>query len=282
MFSRRHTTQVEERYRRRFIGDVEYHTSRSGYGDASLMAYRFDCQVPEKTGPDFVLVHGIGVSARMYGPTAVELAQRGDVHLIDMAGYGRSPRPDRDLTIADHAELIARYLEEHDLDHPVVVGHSMGAQVVAELAAGFPEQVDHIALIAPVVAPSARSLTKAVPLLLANGLKEPGVVTFLAVYDYLFRTGVRYMIRQTPHLLKAHLDEIAARVEAKTLVICGLDDRIVPLASAQMLQALLPAARLLILSGRGHAIPYTSPSEIAQAIEAMHESIFTSIERTKS
>lgn len=227
MFPRRHTTQVEERYRRRFIGDVEYHTSRSGYGDASLMAYRFDCQVPEKTGPDFVLVHGIGVSARMYGPTAAELAQRGDVHLIDMAGYGRSPRPDRDLTIADHAELIARYLEEHDLDHPVVVGHSMGAQVVAELAAGFPEQVDHIALIAPVVAPSARSLTKAVPLLLANGLKEPGVVTFLAVYDYLFRTGVRYMIRQTPHLLKADLDEIAARVEAKTLVICGLDDRIV-------------------------------------------------------
>ena len=266
MFSRRHTTQVEERYRRRFIGDVEYHTSRSGYGDASLMAYRFDCQVPEKTGPDFVLVHGIGVSARMYGPTAVELAQRGDVHLIDMAGYGRSPRPGRDLTIADHAELIARYLEEHDLDHPVVVGHSMGAQVVAELAAGFPEQVDHIALIAPVVAPSARSLTKAVPLLLANGLKEPGVVTFLAVYDYLFRTGVRYMIRQTPHLLKAHLDEIAARVEAKTLVICGLDDRIVPLEWGRELAGRFRHGWYATVPGP-HATMFAAPATIAALID---------------
>ena len=78
--------------------------------------------------------------------------------------------------------------------------------------------------------------------------------------------------------LCAQVDKIAIPCR----LLHGSDDRIVPLASAQMLQALLPAARLLILSGRGHAIPYTSPSEIAQAIEAMHESIFTSIERTKS
>lgn len=138
MPARRHASRDEVVYKRRYVGSVEYRTSRVGYGDASLVAYRFACQVPEKTGPDFVLVHGIGVSARSYGPTAVELAQHGDVHLIDLAGYGRSPRPDRDLTIEDHAGLVARYLEDKQLDHPVVVGHSMGTQVVAELAADHP------------------------------------------------------------------------------------------------------------------------------------------------
>ncbi|MBK7821037.1 MAG: alpha/beta fold hydrolase [Tessaracoccus sp.] len=266
MSSRRHSSRVEERYRKRFIGDVEYHTSRSGYGDASLVAYRFPCQVPEKDGPDFVLVHGIGVSARMYGPTAVELAQRGDVHLIDMAGYGRSPRPSRDLTIADHAELIARYLEEHELERPVVVGHSMGAQVVAELAAGFPDQVDHIALIAPVIAPTARTLAKVGPLLLANGLKEPGLVTFLAVYDYFFRAGIPYMIQQTPHLLATDLDDIAARVAAKTLVICGLDDPIVPLEWGKELADAFRHGWYASVPGP-HATMFAAPRTIAALID---------------
>lgn len=156
----------------------------------SLMAYRFDCQVPEKTGPDFVLVHGIGVSARMYGPTAVELAQRGDVHLIDMAGYGRRAAPGPRL---DHRR-------PRGADRAVPGGARPGSPRRRRALdggagrrgagrrvprTGRPHRLDRSRRRAP----SARSLTKAVPLLLANGLKEPVVVMFLAVYDYLFRTG---------------------------------------------------------------------------------------------
>jgi pimeloyl-ACP methyl ester carboxylesterase len=264
--SRRHTSRDEVVYRRRYVGSVEYHTSRVGYGDASLVAYRFGCLVPEKTGPDFVLVHGIGVSARSYGPTAVELARHGDVHLIDLAGYGRSPRPDRDLTIGDHAALVGRYLADKNLDHPVLVGHSMGTQVVAELAAAFPEQVDHIVLIAPVVAPGERTLAKVAGLLLANGLKEPPRVSALAIYDYLFRAGVPYMIQQTPHLLEADLDVIAGRVEAKTLVICGKDDPIVPLAWGEALAGRFRHGWFASVPGP-HATMFAAPQAIAELID---------------
>lgn len=265
MSVRRHVSRVEEMYRRRFIGDVEYRTSRSGYDDASLMAYRFECQVPEKDGPDFVLVHGIGVSARSYGPTAVELAQHGDVHLIDLAGYGRSPRPNRDLTIADHASLVAKYLREKDLEWPVVVGHSMGSQVVAELAASYPDQVDHIVLIAPVIAPSARSLAKMVGLLFSDGLKEPPLVGALAIYDYFFRAGVPYMIQQTPHLLKMDMDDVASGVEAKTLVICGMDDPIVPLEWGEELANRFQQGWFETVPGP-HASMFAAPERIAALI----------------
>jgi len=252
-------------YRRRFIGDVEYRTSRSGYGDASLMAYRFSCQGPQKAEPDFVLVHGIGVSARSYGPTAVELAQHGDVHLIDLAGYGRAPRPDRDLTIADHAALLALYLREKQLEWPVVVGHSMGTQVVAELAASHPDQVDHIALIAPVIAPTARSLVKVFGLLMANALREPPMVSALAVYDYFFRAGVPYMVQQTPHLLATDLDDLAEGVDAKTLVICGADDPIVSLAWGEELARRFREGWFATVPGP-HAAMFASPARIAALI----------------
>lgn len=264
--ARRHLTRDEVTYKKRYVGTVEYHTSRVGYGHASLVAYRFGCLVPEKTGPDFVLVHGIGVSARSYGPTAVELAGHGDVHLIDLAGYGRAPRPDRDLTIADHAELVARYLADQNLDHPVVVGHSMGTQVVAELAAAHPEQVDHIVLIAPVLAPTARSLPKVARLLLANGLKEPPYVSALAIYDYLFRAGVPYMIQQTPHLLRADLDVIAERVDAKTLVICGAEDPIVPLTWGEQLATRFRRGWFATVPGP-HATMFAAPQAIAELID---------------
>lgn len=266
MPSRRHASRDEVTYKKQYVGSVEYHTSRAGYGDASLVAYRFECLVPEKTGPDFVLVHGIGVSARSYGPTAVELAKRGDVHLIDLAGYGRSPRPDRDLTIRDHALLVGRYLADKNLDHPVVVGHSMGTQVVAQLAADFPEQLDHIVLIAPVVVPSARSLPKVARLLLANGLKEPPQVSALAIYDYLFRAGVPYMIQQTPHLIRADLDAIAGRVEAKTLVICGTDDPIVPPGWAEQLAGRFRQGWFATVPGP-HATMFAAPEAIAELID---------------
>jgi pimeloyl-ACP methyl ester carboxylesterase len=264
--SRRHQSRDEVTYKKKYVGTVEYHTSRTGYGHASLVAYRFDCLVPEKTGPDFVLVHGIGVSARSYGPAAVELAKRGDVHLIDLAGYGRSPRPDRDLSIADHARLVARYLADQDLNHPVVVGHSMGTQVVAQLAAAYPEQVDHVVLIAPVVVPSARSLPRVARLLLANGLKEPPQVSALAIYDYLFRAGVPYMIQQTPHLLRADLEVIAERVEAKTLVICGTDDPIVPLAWGEQLAGRFRHGWFATVPGP-HATMFAAPQAIAELVD---------------
>lgn len=266
MSSRRHRSRDEVVYKGHYVGSVEYHTSRVGYGDASLVVYRFGCQVPEKTGPDFVLVHGIGVSARAYGPTAVELANHGDVYLIDLAGYGRSPRPDRDLTIAEHAGLVGRFLTDKQLDHPVVVGHSMGTQVVAEMAADFPEQVDHIVLIAPVVAPGARSIPKLAGLLLANGLKEPPSVAAMAVYDYLVRAGIPYMVQQTPHLLGVDLDELAKRITAKTLVICGADDPIVPTVWGAHLATEFQAGWYAAVPGP-HATMFAAPAKIAALID---------------
>lgn len=266
MSARRHASRGEVHYRRRYIGTVEYHTSRSGYGDASMVAYRFPCQVPEKSGPDFVLVHGIGVSARSYGPTAVALAQHGDVHLLDLPGYGRSPRPDRDMTIEDHAAMVGRYLKEKDLDHPVVVGHSMGTQVVAELAADFPEEVDHIVLIAPVVVPDAHSLPKLGALLLANGLREPPRVTGMALYDYFFRAGVPYMAQQLPHLLGTDMEQLAAGIDAKTLVICGEADPIVPLEWGRRLASLFPEGWFASVPGP-HATMFAAPQRIADLID---------------
>lgn len=261
----RHTAREEVTYRTRHVGTVDYFTSRCSYGDASMVVYRFPCS-REKSGPDFVLVHGMGVSARSFGPTAAALTEHGDVYLLDLPGHGRSPRPDRDMAITDHAAIVGRFLTDTNLDHPVVVGHSMGTQVVVHLAAGFPDQLDHIALIAPVMAPSARSFPTAAALMLRNGLREPPQVTASAVVDYVFRAGIPFMIQQTPHVLRTDLEAVASRVSALTLVICGQDDPIVPLEWARQLNGRFAHGWFATVPGP-HVSMFAAPHLIASLLD---------------
>ncbi|HQY99405.1 MAG TPA: alpha/beta hydrolase [Propionicimonas sp.] len=261
----RHNPRDEVTYKRRYVGKVEYFTSRYSHGDASMVVYRF-ARAGDRSGPDFVLVHGIGVSARSYGPTAVALAQHGDVYLLDLPGYGRSPRPDHDLSIAGHAQVVGDFLTDRELDHPVVVGHSMGTQVVVEMAAEYPDQLDHIALIAPVIVPSARTVPKVAGLFLQNAVKEPPQVGLMAVYDYLVRAGVPYMMQQTKHLLGNHLEEVAPRVDAKTLVICGEDDAIVPIEWGRELAGRFPHGWFASVPGP-HATMFAAPESIAGLLD---------------
>lgn len=247
------------------IGEIEFFTTEFVGEDAAMVVSRFPIRA-DRTGPDFVLVHGIGVSSRTYGPTAAALAEHGDVYLVDLPGYGHAPRPSKDMTIAGHARVLGEFLEAVQLDHPVVVGHSMGTQVVAQLAADFPDQVDHIALIAPVIVPSARSLPKAAALLFRDGLREPPLVTAIAFNDYLFRAGIPYMIEQTPHLIGADLDGVAARVEAKTLVIAGERDPIVPQAWARELAARFRHGWFATVPGP-HVSMFTAPERIAAILD---------------
>lgn len=262
-FRQRPGEEVAERIGR--VGEVEFFTGRRRLADVTLVVTRFPLR-GERSAPDFVLVHGIGVSSRTYGPTAAALAAYGDVYLVDLPGYGYSPRPDGDLGIAGHARVLGQFLESAELDHPVVVGHSMGTQVAAQLAADFPHLVGHIALIGPVIVPSARSLPKALGLLLRDGLREPLWVSGMAVVDYLFRTGVGYMAQQIPHLIGADLDGVAARVDAKALVIVGEDDPIVPQDWARGLAARFRHGWFASVPGP-HVSMFSAPERVAALLD---------------
>ncbi|MDQ4137423.1 MAG: alpha/beta hydrolase, partial [Actinomycetota bacterium] len=106
----------------------------------------------------FVLVHGIGVSHRYFEPVARLLAHHGDVWMIDLPGYGTAPKPPRNPSIEDHAGVVAQFLHRHGITRPVLVGHSMGCQIVAALDEQSPGTTDRLVLIGPTTEAKARTL----------------------------------------------------------------------------------------------------------------------------
>jgi pimeloyl-[acyl-carrier protein] methyl ester esterase len=52
-------------------------------------------------------------------------------------------------------------------------------------------------------------------------------------------------------------------------VLHGACDQIVPVRSAQFLAGQIPLAELKVMEGRGHALPFTAPAEIARCIRSV-------------
>ncbi|QKO02453.1 esterase/lipase [Mycobacterium phage DroogsArmy] len=98
--------------------------------------------------PALVLLHGLTVSAKAYEELIEELAGH-HFYVIapDAPNHGDSGSLPWGHTIADIAEILGETLDALDIEHAVVVGHSMGGGLAVEFAASNPERVDAVVLL---------------------------------------------------------------------------------------------------------------------------------------
>ncbi|HWR85828.1 MAG TPA: alpha/beta fold hydrolase, partial [Rhodoglobus sp.] len=190
-------------------------------GDLELVAHRNDGPAD---GPVFVLVHGIGVSSRYFGPLVPALAHHGTVWAVDLPGHGRSRRTGRDVSIREHAQVLGEFLRQAGLHRPTLVGHSMGSQVVAQLAVDEPEAVGPLVMMSPTMPPGERSFLSGAWRLLADSRRNPLRTNAVIVSDYLFRCGPVFFAKQTRHLFGDRPEERMPAVQAPVLVLTGHDD----------------------------------------------------------
>lgn len=262
----------EGAYRTRRYRGATFFTSRQEHQELTVVVKRFPSRdgVIDADAPVFVLVHGLGVSSRYFQPLASELARTGRVFVVDLPGYGAAPDPRRDVTLDDHAGALAGMIAEiarrwPQAGPPVIVGHSMGSNIVARLAARHPDIARKVVLMAPTMQEDRRGFWRATGALLRDALREPPVVFGIAITDYFLRCGLPYLLRQTPHLLGDRPEERMPELTAEVLVICGDRDTIVAVDWGERLSGLGPTARFLQVRGP-HVIMHTDPVTIARHI----------------
>jgi pimeloyl-ACP methyl ester carboxylesterase len=260
------SSRGESRYRARSANGASYFTSRAVYGDLAVVLRRFPT-APDAAagGRPIVLVHGLGTSSRYFHPVAAELAKHTAVYVVDLPGYGSAPKPRRDVRIADHAGVLARFLEAGRIENPVVVGHSMGTQVVTRLAFDHPEVTDKLVLIAPTMDPAARTFRTAAARMLRDIVREPARPSVIVAVDYFIRCGIPYFVRQLPHLFGDHMEDRLPELTASVLVMRGDRDCVSPAAWSRQVAALCPDASYAVVRGP-HVIMYTDPIRTAELI----------------
>lgn len=99
--------------------------------------------------PPVVLCHGFSDCHVAWTRTAQALEDAFDLVMVDARGHGYSDKPEAGYSATDHAADVVALIESLSLNKPTLIGHSMGARTVAQLAADYPHLPSRIVLEDP-------------------------------------------------------------------------------------------------------------------------------------
>jgi len=234
-------------------------------------------------GPPLVFLHGAG-GLEMDLSFLDALGQKFHVYAPLVPGYGDSEECGELRDMLDFTLHTWDVVERLGLKDPILAGFSMGGMIASEMAAIAPNDVSRLALIAPA----------------GLWMDEHPIPDFFAMLPYqlpayLFfdpEAGAKLMSAGTnmsdPKFLQAFLVQNARqlgaagkilfpiperglasrlyRIKAKTMLIWGEGDKLVPPVYAQAFQRGIAGAEVVMIPQAGHVVPFEKPAEVIGAI----------------
>ena len=109
------------------------------------------------SGQPVVLLHGLASTCHIWDLVAPILAEEFAVVAVDQRGHGESDKPDYGYDFATVSQDLLGVIEALNLEKPVIVGHSWGADVALEFAVAHPDRPRGICFVdGGMIEPSAR------------------------------------------------------------------------------------------------------------------------------
>ena len=91
-----------------------------------------------ETGTPIIIIHGIFGSSDNWLTIGKILGENYQVFMLDQRNHGQSPRSD----VFDYevmAEDLKEFINDHNLEKPIIIGHSMGGKTVMQFAMNYPD-----------------------------------------------------------------------------------------------------------------------------------------------
>lgn len=267
------TTLTEEgtsKYAR--VGDIRLHYNEAG------------------TGPAVVMLHGGGPGASGWSNFQRNIHAFSERHrtlLVDMPGWGKS---DSVIATEPRSQLTARavcgLLDALGIDRASLVGNSMGGAASINFAIDFPDRIDKLvvmgsagagqSIFVPQPTEGIRVLSEVFDNPTADGMRR---LINLMVYDASFLTEDLLQGRLQAALNPGHQEarkkstnaqrNFAAdlpKIKARTLIIWGRDDRVVPLDTGLRLLWAIPGAQMHVFGQCGHWAQFEHADEFNRLV----------------
>jgi pimeloyl-ACP methyl ester carboxylesterase len=244
------------------------------------------------SGDPLLYLHGIG--GLEWGEHLEQLAQSHHVIAPRHPGFGGSTGTDE---LADLPDLVYYYLDlldEMQISNAVLVGHSLGGMIAAELAAVQPQRFSRVVLISPfgiwneahpgldifgstpdefasslyadadsdaalaVAGKPPRAASEAS----SEAAQNEATIAFMLERAKAMSTAAKYLWPIPNKGLKKRIHRITQPV----LILWGEVDGITPPALADDFDALLSDSRIEHVAGAAHMAPSEQPERVAELI----------------
>lgn len=238
--------------------------------------------------PTLILIHGFrGAPAGLNGIAEGLRAAGYEVLLPAVPPFAGAPTLP-EYTPDSYAAYMANYIREHQLERPVLIGHSMGSLVAAATASKYPGLVNRkLILLGPISARASKLFSAAAPL---QGLVSRNVVDYITTrflfipHDHQFFKQVLTLTHECsgdcppPRRDAAKVTKFSAHTAISDfsltndiLFLTGKKDRLIPIRHTKPLVEKYQATAIF-LEGTGHLHNYEKPDETVAAIVDFLES----------
>jgi len=242
------------------------------------------------SGPQLVYMHSAGGESTQ--PALDLLTESYEVLVPMFPGFAESEGIDEIDGVEDAVFHLLDLWDVLGLDAPPVLGLSLGGWLALELATRYPDRVSRMVLVNPVGIfipghPMAEMFGRT-PGELADMLfadqeyplaaamhamdafsgdvgkeTEIPVEVVLPMWKAL---GATAKLGWDPYLHTPKLRGRLRRITAPTLIVAGAQDGLVPPIYAETFAAEIPGARLEVVQGAAHWLPFEKPEELAALV----------------
>ncbi len=237
-------------------------------------------------GTPVVLLHGVGGDHTVWDLEIPALAEEFRTIAPDLRGHGQSAVPEgSEFSFREFEQDLRQLLGQRELDSAHFVGLSAGALLALQFALHDPERVRSLVLFA--AAARIDNHTRAVGQSWTETLESEGFEPYirrlamdLFAPDWLenhmefvdrLRDSQRGRDRRgsvgwSRAMMTFDLRAQVGRLRCPTLLVHGMEDRVVDVSHARLLRQAIPGAEVRLLPNAGHMIPIEAPEAATDAI----------------
>lgn len=232
----------------------------------------------EKHGTEvesLVILPGWGNTRKSWNFIIQQLKPYFTIYILDYPGFGNTEFPNRNLTLYDYTNLVRAWISSLSLDHPILLGHSMGGRILIQILGYYKDFYKKAILVDSAgIKPKEKKakkrwyqILKKFTLLIPKSLKTAYAEYLVQKYgsdDY--KALPKYMRKTFSNIVNLDLSSSLNQIQTEIILIHGKNDSITPLKDAYQMNQFISQSQLNIIDNAGHFPYLDQPKNFLQII----------------
>ncbi len=229
----------------------------------------------KKNKRDILLfIHGWGGTKNSWEKNILELSHSYDCIALDLPGFGESQTPAKPWGTFEYAEFLKEFIDTVGLEDPILIGKSFGARVAIAYASKWTQSVKKLVLVSA-AGIEKKSIALRIQIVIAKILKFVSFIVPGVDEEYIRKLFYRSKGLKEEGKYKREVKKIVTNqdlrgllpfIVAKTLIIWGSDDKVLPLSYAEEMRGSIKNAKLKVIEQGDHWVHQNQPDEFNKVV----------------